>query len=115
MSFIKQFLDLQKQKKALRQDVEQKRNVITCTLYDGIELDKFCIKHIPVINFASSDTSMEIKIDHCEFFCDGGCCQNQSCRLWPKNNAYNDAKELYDSVKSAQWNLVKGVFKFRKK
>lgn len=115
MSFIKQFIELQKQKKALRNDVNQKRAAITQTVYDGIEVEKTCIENIPVINVNGINGTMEIHVKYRDCFVDGECCKDQSCRMWQKNNAYNNANELYKTVKSAQWQLVKDALKIRKK
>lgn len=111
MKFMERYSELQKQKKLLRQDVIQKRKSISGVVFEEAESTKSCIKHMPVAS-AGDVTIIDL---YCESFCDGGVCQNQDCVMWQKNREYNDAKNKYRDVVASQQNLIRDLFKVRKK
>ena len=117
MSFKEQYLELKKQKKAARRNMQEKRDAIVVTVFESVT-DKqgmnVCIKHIPVVGIGVGGNPAEIEIDHCEFFSNSEYCPNLNCGMCRKNHEFINSVKVYKSIKSAQRKLVKDALHLRK-
>ena len=117
MGFIKEYRNLQKQKRAAYSDMQEKRNHIMCTGYDITTQDDVCLKLSPFPVFGvlfDSGITQTLELDHCGMFYNNDYCTNLGCRMCRKNHEFIDSVKVYQSIKAAQRNLVKNTMKFKK-
>lgn len=119
MNVMQKYIDLEKQKKVIRRDMKQKRDAITCEV-SSEEINKFgddfaCVKKMDVLGMGVGCKFTQIEVAYCNAFCENNYCPNAYCRMFRKNNSYINSVNLYETVKQAQWNLIKDALKIKKK
>jgi len=109
MSFIKEYIDLEKEKNAIRHDMKKKRASITREMNtDDFGSQKACIQTMDVLGVDAKFTQLEVA--RCDSFCENEYCKNKYCHMFRKNNRYINSVNLYKTVSKAQWDLIKGLF-----
>jgi hypothetical protein len=114
MNFFEKYADLQKQKRQIRREMRQKREAITCNAWvDNLE-DKKCVKTMSVFGLGVGGFLGASEYERCENFDDEKPCTDYNCILCNKNHAYTNKVDLYNTIKAAQWNLIKEALHLQK-
>lgn len=116
MSVIRDFIKLEKQKKEIWRDMKQKRKAISDDTGDvKIEPTSACVHKMDVFGIGISCAFVQIEFACCDNFNEHAYCPNRHCFMNRKNHSYIYSVQLYDSVKQAQWDLVKDALKTKSK
>ena len=116
MNLLHKYIDLEKEKISIRRDMKKKRAAITSEMNtDELGSQKACIQTMDVLGVEVGVKFTQIEVAYCDAFCETDYCPNKYCHMVRKNNRYINSVQLYESVKQAQWNLIKGALKIKKK
>ena len=114
MNLVQRYLDLQKQKKLIRNDMKKKRVAITRDIYlDSLDGGHACIQKMDILGIGVGGDFTKREVKYCGLFCENQYCTDKYCRMFQKNNAYINSANLYESVKHAQWDLIKDALNIK--
>lgn len=119
MNLLHKYIDLEKQRRLLRRDMKIKREAIS----REVSVDRVgsfgstyaCVQLMDVLGIGMKNKFTQIEVAHCDVFCENDYCPNKYCHMFRKNHRYINSVQLYESVKQAQWNLIKDALKIKKK
>ena len=108
MNLLHKYIDLEKEKISIRRDMKRKREAISGGTYA-------CVQLMDVLGIGMKNKFTQIEVARCDVFCENDYCPNKYCHMFRKNHRYINSVQLYESVKQAQWNLIKDALKIKKK
>ena len=113
MDFFERDIDMEKQKTEIRRKSRQKRAAITHDVWlDGLE-DKICITQMSV--FGLGVTGFFNKTyKYCDNFKKKEPCDDKYCMFRKKNHDYINYIDLRNTIRAAQWNLIKEALHLQK-
>ena len=115
MNFFQRYADLQKQKREIRRDMRNKRYAITGNAWVDNPEDVKCVKQMSMFGFGVGNFFSNIEYERCANFDEEKPCTNYDCVACEKNNSYMNRVDLYNTVKTAQWNLFKETLHLKKR
>ena len=114
MDFFERYIDMEKQKIEIRRKIRQKRAAITHdTLLDGLE-DKICITQMSVFGIGVTGFFSRT-YKYCDNFKKNKPCNDKYCIMYKKNHDYINYIDLRNTVRTAQWNLIKEALHLQKR
>lgn len=116
MKVIRDFIELEKQKKEIWCGMKQKREAISDEVYDvQFETTSACIHKMDVFGIGTGWSFTQIEFAYCDNFDEHAYCPYRHCFMNRKNHRYINSVQLYDSVKQAQKDLIKDTLKTKNK